>query len=104
MNGDIQSDLSTLVFKNGEQLEYFHSRILILQQKINLSGETFYPTRLFFQYMKKLSESDKLKSLIAPKMIHLITFLDKNGKYAVYTGGIIHRIYPYLDIIEAPKH
>ena len=32
MNGDVQSNLSTLTFKNGEQLEYFHSRILRLQQ------------------------------------------------------------------------
>ena len=32
MNGDVQSDLVTLDFRNGEQLEYFHSRILRLQQ------------------------------------------------------------------------
>ena len=32
MSGDIQSDISTLAFKNGEQLKYFHSRILRLQQ------------------------------------------------------------------------
>ena len=32
MNGDIQSDLATLAFRNGEQLEDFHSRILRLQQ------------------------------------------------------------------------
>ena len=31
MNGDVQSDLSTLAFNNGEQLEYFHSRILRLK-------------------------------------------------------------------------
>ena len=37
VNGDVQSDLSTLVFKNGQQLEYFHSRIIILQQEIILS-------------------------------------------------------------------
>ena len=40
MNGDIHSDLSTLAFRNGEQLEDFHSRILRLQQEIMLSGET----------------------------------------------------------------
>ena len=28
MNGDVQSDLATLAFNNGEQLEYFHSSIL----------------------------------------------------------------------------
>ena len=42
MNGDVQSDLSTLAFKNGEQLEYFHSKILRLQQEITISGETVY--------------------------------------------------------------
>ena len=34
MNDDIQSDLATLAFKNGEQFEAFHSRILRLQQEI----------------------------------------------------------------------
>ena len=32
MNGDVQSDLATLSFNNGEQLEDFHSRIIRLQQ------------------------------------------------------------------------
>ena len=31
MNSGVQSDLATLTFKNGEQLEYFHIRIIILQ-------------------------------------------------------------------------
>ena len=53
-NGDVQSDLSTLAFNNGEQLEDFHSRILRLQQKIILSGEIVSPTRLLFEYMKVL--------------------------------------------------
>ena len=30
MNGDVQSDLATLEFKNGEELEDFHSRIIRL--------------------------------------------------------------------------
>ena len=34
MNGNVQSDLATLAFRNGEQLEDFHSRILRLQQEI----------------------------------------------------------------------
>ena len=51
MNGDVQSDLATLAFKNGEQLEYFHSRILRIQQEIMLSGEIVSPTILLFQYM-----------------------------------------------------
>ena len=38
INGDVQSDLATLAFKNGEQLEDFHSRILRLQQVIMLFG------------------------------------------------------------------
>ena len=35
-------------------------------------------------------------------MTDLITFLDKNGKLAVYTGGNIHGIYRYLEIIGSP--
>ena len=54
MNGDIQSDLDTLAFKNGEHLEYFHSRIIRLQQEIILYGETESPTRLLFHYAKEL--------------------------------------------------
>ena len=46
MNGDAQSDLATLVFKNAEQLEDFHIRIIRIQQEIILSGETLSPTRL----------------------------------------------------------
>ena len=93
MNGDVQSDLATLAFKNGEQLEDFHSRILRLQQEIMLSGEIVSPTRLLFQYMKALTKSEKLRAFIAPKMTDLITLLDDNGKYDVYTGGDIHGIY-----------
>ena len=52
MNGDFQSDLATLTFKNGEQLEDFHSRIIRLQQKIILSGETVSPKNILFWYMK----------------------------------------------------
>ena len=37
MNGDVQSDLATLAFENGEQLEDFHSSILRLKQEIMLS-------------------------------------------------------------------
>ena len=85
MNGDVQYDMSTLELKNGEQLEYFHSRIIILQQEIILSGETVSPTRLLFQYMKEFSNSEKIKSLIAPKMKYIITLLENNIKYAVYT-------------------
>ena len=87
VNGDVQSDLSTLTFKNGEQLEDFHVRIIILQQEIMLSGETVSLTRIILQYMKALPKSDKIKAFIAPNMTDLITFLDNNGKYAVYTGG-----------------
>ena len=38
MNGDVQSDLSTLDFKNGEKLKHFHIMILRLQQEIILYG------------------------------------------------------------------
>ena len=102
VNGNVQSDLATLAFKNGEQLEYFHIIILRLQQEIILSGETVSRTRLPFQYIKALSKSDRLKEFMAPKMKYLITFLDNNGKYAVYTGGNIHGIYHYIDIIGVP--
>ena len=64
MNGDVQYYLATLNFKNGEQLEDFHSRILRLQQEIMLSGEIDSPTRLMFQYMKTLTKSEKLKHLL----------------------------------------
>ena len=77
-NGDVQYDLATLAFNNGEQLEDFHSRILRLQQEIMLSGEIFSPTRLPFQYMNALTNSEKLRYFIAPKIIDLITFIDKN--------------------------
>ena len=102
MNGDVQSDLATLAFRNGEQLEYFHRRILRLQQEIMLSGEIISPTRLLFQHMKAFTKSEKLRVFIAPNMTDLITFIDKNGKYADYDGGYIHGIYRYLEMIEAP--
>ena len=102
MNGDVKYDLATLDFNNGEQLEYFHSMIIRLQQEIMLSGEIFSPTIIIFQYTKALSNSDKLRAFIATKMTDIITFLDNNGKYAVYTGWYIHGIYLYLDMIGDP--
>ena len=48
-NGDVQYDISTPAFNNGEQLEYFHGRILRLQQEIMLSGEIVSPSRLLYQ-------------------------------------------------------
>ena len=58
-----------------------------------LSGEIVAPTRLLFQYTKSLTKSDTLRAFIAPEMTDLITFLENNGKYVVYTGGYIHGIY-----------
>ena len=46
MNGDVKSDIATLAFNNGEQLEDFHNRIIRLQQEIILSGETVSPNIL----------------------------------------------------------
>ena len=103
MNVDVQSDLATLDFNNGEQLEYFNSRIIRLQQRNMLSREIVSHTRFILQYMKALWNSDKLRAFIAPKMIYLITFLDNNGKSAVYTKGYIHGIWRYLEMIGAPK-
>ena len=73
MNGDVQSDLATLAFNNGEQLEYFNGSILRLQQEIMLSGEILYPAKIVFQYIKLVSKSDELRDSIAPKMTYLIT-------------------------------
>ena len=102
MNGDIQSDLATLAFKNGEQLEDFHRRILWLQQEIMRSWEIVSPTRLLLQYTNALTKSEKLRAFIAPKMTGLITFHDDNGKNSVYTGGDIHGIYRYIEMIGDP--
>ena len=86
MNVDFQSDLVTLEFKNGEQLEYFHGGIIRLQQESNLSGETLSPTRLLLQYINSFSKINKSKAFIVTKMIYLTTLLDNNGKSAIYTG------------------
>ena len=67
-----------------------------------LSGEIFSPTRFLFRYMKALTKSEKIRAFIAPNMKDLITFLDNNVKSAVYTGGDIHGIYLYLEMIAAP--
>ena len=64
MNGYVQSDLATLTFKKGEQLEGFHIKILRLQQEIMTPVEIVFYTRLLFQYMKALSKSDKLRVFI----------------------------------------
>ena len=66
------------------------------------SMEKFSPTILLFQYTKALSNNDKLRAFISPKITDLITFLDNNRKYAVYTGVDVHGIYLYLDMIGAP--
>ena len=61
-----------------------------------LSVDIVSPTILIFQYMKALSNSDKLRAFISPKITDLITFLDNNGKSSTYKGGDIHGIYRYL--------
>ena len=52
INDDVQSYLSTLVFKNIKQLEGFHRMIFSIQQKIILSGGTVSYIRLLLKYMK----------------------------------------------------
>ena len=52
--------------------------------------------------MKVLSNSDKIKELILPKMTDLIIFIDNNRKYDVYIEVNIHGIYHYLEIIGPP--
>ena len=64
MNGNVQYYLATLAFRNGEQLEYFHIRILRFQQESMLSGEIISPTRLLFQYMESLKIVRKSKYLL----------------------------------------
>ena len=71
------------------KLNIFIVKILRLQQDINLSEETVYPIRLIFHYMKELPKRNKIKSLIAPKMTDLITFLGNNVKLVIYTGGTL---------------
>ena len=99
MNGDVQYYLATLAFKNREKLEYFHSRIIRLQQEIILYGETVSPTR---RYTEAFSKSDKRKAFITTKMKDIITFHDNKIKSAVYTGGNIHGLYNYLEMIGTP--
>ena len=104
MNSDVQYDLSTLIFKNWEQLEDFHIIIIILQQEINLSGESVYPTRLIFRCMKSLAKCDKLKEFLVPKMTDLIILRCNNGQLDIYTEGNIHGLYCYLEIIRSPTY
>ena len=103
MNGDFKYYIDNLDFNNREKLEAFYSRILRLQQEIMLTGEIVSPTGILFQYTKEFSKSDKLIALITPKMTYLITLLEKNRKYAIYTGGDIHGIYRYLEMIGVTK-
>ena len=44
VNDDVQFDLSTLAFNIKEEIKYFHSSILRLQQEIILYEETVPPT------------------------------------------------------------
>ena len=52
--------------------------------------------------MKALSNIDKLKAFIGPKITDIITLLNNNIKYDVYTGGDINGIYCYLEMIGSP--
>ena len=52
--------------------------------------------------MKGFSKRDKIKILIAHKMKDIITLLDNNGNLVVYTGGNIHGLNHYLEMIESP--
>ena len=51
--------------------------------------------------MKKISNFDKIESLIVPNIIDLIIFLDKTVKSDTYTGRFIRGICFHLDIIGA---
>ena len=60
------------------------------------------PYQTSFPVHEGITKSEKLRSFVAPNMTDLITFLENNGKSAVYTGGYIHGIYQYLEMIVAP--
>ena len=64
-----------------------------------LSVELILHTKLILQYMKELSNSDKLRGFIQAKITDIITFLDNKENVAVYTGEDIHVIYRYLEMI-----
>ena len=103
MNDDVQSDLYTLTFNNGEQLEYFHSRIIRLQQETNISGETVSSTKFLLQCMKEFTKCAKLNELIVPKMTNIIKFIYKNIRLDSYIKENINGIYCYIEIIGAPN-
>ena len=73
--------------------------VIILQLEINLSGETVSPNRFIFQYIKSLSNINKLKTFIVPNLTDFIKFLDNNVILIIYRGGNIHGLYCYLEII-----
>ena len=52
------------------------------------SGETVSPTGIIFQYTKELSNSNKIKACIAPKMTYLIILLGNNGIFMSTQGEI----------------
>ena len=52
--------------------------------------------------MKAFLKRDKIKAYIVHNMKDLITLLEKNIKYAVYTGENIHVLYHCLDMIGVP--
>ena len=76
--------------------------MLKLQQEIILSGETVSSTTTLFQYMREFSNRNKIKALFELNMTDIITLLENNGKLDVYTGGNIHGLYYYLDMIGVP--
>ena len=52
--------------------------------------------------MKVLSNSENLNPFIAPKMTDIITFLDNNGKLAIFAEVNIHGFYCCLEVIVSP--
>ena len=52
--------------------------------------------------MKALQKRDKLKSFIVPKITDPSKFLDNKGNLSIYTGGNIHGLYCYLEMIVDP--
>ena len=67
INGGFKYDLYTLDFKQGEQMEEHHGRIIRLQQEVNLSGETASPKKFLFQYMDYPWPNKVMARLMVPR-------------------------------------
>ena len=95
MDGDDQSNLSTLTSITENNLKIFTLEYSDLNSKLT-SLDKLYPLKDFTSSKwMNMSKCDELKAFIALKMTDIITFIDNNGKLAIYKGLNIHVIYSY---------